>query len=98
MLASLPVPSPGQARRLSVGVLGGREHNVRRRKAELRRAAADAVEHRRMRASLLTPLALTCWACLLIAGCGSSAPANVSTPTASRSAIPSATVTAGPRL
>ena len=51
-----------------------------------------------MRASLLTPLALTCWACLLIAGCGSSAPANVSTPTASRSAIPSATVTAGQRL
>jgi PQQ-like domain len=41
-----------------------------------------------MRASHLTRPALTAAACALIAACGSSAPADVSTPTASASAIP----------
>jgi hypothetical protein len=51
-----------------------------------------------MRASHLTRLALLCSACALVAACGSSAPADISTPTAGASAIPSPAPAAAPRL
>jgi hypothetical protein len=53
-----------------------------------------------MRTRLLTSAALTATICLLTAACGTSAPADVSTPTAARSSIPtpSASTTSRERL
>jgi len=51
-----------------------------------------------MRASHLTRLALVCSACALVAACGSSAPADISTPTVGAGAIPSPARAATQRL
>jgi outer membrane protein assembly factor BamB len=51
-----------------------------------------------MGARHLTRLALACCVCVLVGACGSNAPAQVSTPTAQGSAIPSPAVTSAQRL
>jgi hypothetical protein len=51
-----------------------------------------------MRARLLACLALAATACLVVAACGSSAPADISTPTAASAAIPTPAAPASARL
>ena len=61
------------------------------------RPAADALEHRACALATLTRLALAALRVLLLAACGSSAPADVSTPTAERGRDPDAAASPPPQ-